>query len=146
MDADTHSQLPWRAMLGPLQADLHAHQLSVCSCRMCDTRCSWCVRLVCAWCVGLARLISTPVHHAASMCACLTLPVLPRPTGALLRCGLTRFDFEGVDVQALFAEFQETEKRLKELKEKGGIQRQVRVVVFAIAMTGRGLWLCLLAC
>jgi hypothetical protein len=38
-----------------------------------------------------------------------------------------RFDFEGVDVPAMFKEFQDTEKRIKELKEKGGIQRQVRV-------------------
>jgi hypothetical protein len=37
-----------------------------------------------------------------------------------------RFDFEGVDVPAVFKEFQDTEKRIKELKEKGGIQRQVR--------------------
>lgn len=80
------------------------------------------------------------------MSACLTLPVLPRPTRVSLRCGLTRFDFECVDVPALFAEFQETEKRLKELKEKGGIQRQVRAVGFVVAMTGRGLWVCLLLC
>lgn len=51
-----------------------------------------------------------------------------------------------MDVPALFAEFQETEKRLKELKEKGGIQRQVRAVGFVVAMTGRGLWVCLLLC
>lgn len=37
-----------------------------------------------------------------------------------------RFDFEGVDVKGLFDEFHETERRMKELKEKGGIQRQVR--------------------
>jgi hypothetical protein len=36
-----------------------------------------------------------------------------------------RFDFEGVDVKGLFDEYHETEKRMKELKEKGGIQRQV---------------------
>lgn len=38
---------------------------------------------------------------------------------------LCRFDFEGVDVGLLFSEYNDTEKRLKELKEKGGIQRQV---------------------
>lgn len=41
----------------------------------------------------------------------------------LLQC---RFDFEGVDVKALFDELQSTEQRIKELKEQGGgIQRQV---------------------
>jgi len=41
----------------------------------------------------------------------------------LLPC---RFDFEGVDVKALFDELQATEQRIKELKEQGGgIQRQV---------------------
>jgi hypothetical protein len=49
--------------------------------------------------------------------------------------GLCRFDFEGVDVGALFSEYNDTEKRLKELKEKGGIQRQVR-------LSCEGAWLC----
>jgi hypothetical protein len=80
------------------------------------------------WCVGLARLIRTAARNPASMCACLTpSPVLWCLSFFLLRLCLTRFDFEGVDVPALFSEFQETEKRLKELKEKGGIQRQVGV-------------------
>ncbi len=47
---------------------------------------------------------------------------------------MCRFDFEGVDVKALFDEYHETEKRMKDLKEKGGIQRQVR------ALEGTTIW------
>lgn len=60
-----------------------------------------------------------------------TLRVLQPSLGVPDRCMsydvfALRFDFEGVDVPAVFKEFQDTEKRIKELKEKGGIQRQVR--------------------
>lgn len=38
---------------------------------------------------------------------------------------LCRFDFERVDIKGVFDEFSATEARIKELKEQGGIQRQV---------------------
>jgi hypothetical protein len=39
----------------------------------------------------------------------------------------TRFDFERIDIKATFAEYEATEARLRELREQGGIQRQVCV-------------------
>lgn len=42
--------------------------------------------------------------------------------------GKGEYDFERQDAAALFKEFEETERRLKELKEHGGIQRQVSLL------------------
>lgn len=39
--------------------------------------------------------------------------------------GKGEYDFERQDAAAIYREYEETEKRLKELKEHGGIQRQV---------------------
>jgi hypothetical protein len=60
--------------------------------------------------------------HMAVWWGCGVHSVSPTVRVCWLVC---RFDFEGVDVKGLFDEYHETEKRMKELKEKGGIQRQV---------------------
>ncbi|WIA36580.1 hypothetical protein OEZ86_007870 [Tetradesmus obliquus] len=42
--------------------------------------------------------------------------------------GRGEYDFEKVDVDALYREYEETEKRLKEIKEHGGLERQAELM------------------